>query len=152
MYMEKGCEGDYVTLQGHNKELRNSRCLVLHGGLSTNITDEDVSCRYWVDGGLNWKSCDDSPKTRPASWKMINGLCTVVDNDKCDNYNSIGQTYGWRGKGGEDLVRMVVEEAILRRSTRCSVMSGRKVIVERHSFHLTSNCQIYHSNHLNFVS
>lgn len=100
MYMEKGCEGDYVTLQGHNKELRNSKCLVLHGGLSTNITDEDVSCRYWVDGGLNWKSCDDSPKTRPASWKMINGLCTVVDNDKCDNYNSIGQTYGWRGKGG----------------------------------------------------
>jgi hypothetical protein len=98
--MDKGCAGDYVTLQGHNKKLEDSKCLVLHGGLSTNITDEDVSCRYWIDGGLSWKSCDDSPKRRPASWKMINGLCTVVDNDKCDSYHSIGQTYGWRGKGG----------------------------------------------------
>jgi hypothetical protein len=45
---------------------------------------------------------------------------------------------------------MVVEEAILRRSTRCSVMLGRKVDAERRTFHIISDCEIYHSNHIKF--
>ena len=99
MYTSRDCEGNYTTLQGHNKKLDDSACLVMGSDIGTIINDTSVSCRWWVDGGLSSEPCSNSRLTHPESWEISNGLCTVVKNEECDNYRDIGQTYGWRGPG-----------------------------------------------------
>lgn len=101
MYDEKNCVGhNYMTLAGHNKKLEDISCLVMpNSDISTIINDTAVSCRWWTEGGLKWSPCSESPMTKPNSWVISNGLCTVVKNKVCDNYHDIGQTYGYRGNG-----------------------------------------------------
>jgi hypothetical protein len=90
-----------MTLQGHNKKLADSDCMTFGKDttLGTVINDTAVSCRWWIDGGNDWKPCSESWMIKPNSWVMSNGLCTVSPNEECDNYNDIAQTYGWRGQG-----------------------------------------------------
>jgi hypothetical protein len=99
MYTGTNCEGNYMTLQGHNRKLDDSACVAMGSDLGTIINDTSISCRWWVNGGLVWEPCSNSRLTHPNSWIISNGLCTVVENEECDNYNDIGQTYGWRGPG-----------------------------------------------------
>jgi hypothetical protein len=101
MYTGRYCKGNYMTIQGHNKRLDDSACMVIGSDLGTIINDTSVSCRWWADDGdgFAWGPCSNSRMQVPSSWIMSNGLCTVVENEVCDNYNYIAQTYGSRGPG-----------------------------------------------------
>lgn len=85
MYSKKNCEGDYYLLQGYNSAL--NQCLQLQSGLSTIVSETGVSCRWWVDGGFSWKSCDASDMKKPRSWFMNNGSCLVYSDSACKEYS-----------------------------------------------------------------
>lgn len=81
MYSKDNCEGDYYLLQGYGTWF--DKCLRLNSGLSTVVSDTDVSCRWWIDGGFNWTSCDKSDLKKPQSWFMGHGSCWVYPDSTC---------------------------------------------------------------------
>ncbi|KAJ5124095.1 Peptidoglycan-binding Lysin subgroup [Penicillium bovifimosum] len=102
MYGGWDCSGNYMVFEGHNKKLDDSDCMLIgkDSTLRSVLNDTAVSCRWWIEGGNDWLPCSESyMSVKPNSWVMSNGLCTVSPNKKCDNYNDIAETYGWRGTG-----------------------------------------------------
>jgi hypothetical protein len=82
MYSKKDCEGDYYLLQGYGTWF--DKCLRLQSGLSTVVSDTELSCRWWVDGGFGgWKSCDAIDLKKPRSWFMNNGSCMIYSDGAC---------------------------------------------------------------------
>jgi hypothetical protein len=101
MFTGDDCAGNYMKLQGHNKNLEDSACLLMDSDVGTIVNDTSISCLWWTRNGNAYEPtpCSESRLTHPNSWIMSNGLCTVVENEQCDNSKDIGQTYGARGKG-----------------------------------------------------
>ncbi|KGO76574.1 Chitin-binding, type 1 [Penicillium italicum] len=82
MYTEQNCKGDYYVLQGHNVGYSNT-CLNLRGGLSSKVTDTDVSCKWFTNDGKSSTKCDSSGLEKPQSWIVETGICTVYSVKDC---------------------------------------------------------------------
>ncbi|KAJ5366506.1 hypothetical protein N7541_000447 [Penicillium brevicompactum] len=83
LYEEKGCEGgNYYALQGHNTD-KNMECLNLQAWISTEITNDKTSCRWWTEGGLKWQKCTKSKLREPKSWYLKFGGCSVFTDPNC---------------------------------------------------------------------
>ncbi|KGO36402.1 Peptidoglycan-binding Lysin subgroup [Penicillium expansum] len=82
MYTKQDCKGDYYVLQGHNKGYSDT-CLNLHGGLSSKDTDTGVSCKWFTNDGKSSTKCDSGALTRPQSWIVETGICTVFSVKDC---------------------------------------------------------------------
>ncbi|KAF3392448.1 hypothetical protein F1880_008654 [Penicillium rolfsii] len=117
MYSKKDCEGDYYLLQGYNTWF--DKCLRLQSGLSTVVSDKDLSCRWWVDGGFGgWKSCDESDLKKPRSWFMNNGSCMIYSDGVCEE--NTGTINGGKHLGCQSVNTMATEPDTNFESLQCA--------------------------------
>ncbi|KAJ6076476.1 hypothetical protein N7499_008457 [Penicillium canescens] len=83
IYKDKGCESEeYLSVQGHHTRA-NTRCINLSDNLKTDINDYETSCRKWTDGGLNWGSCKGQTISKPKSYFITAGQCTIYGDQNC---------------------------------------------------------------------
>ncbi|KAF7719537.1 Endochitinase-like family protein [Penicillium ucsense] len=85
LYSEPDCQGDYYLIKGTST--RFDKCFTLHSHIQYKDPEADSYCRWYTDGGFNWTSCDNSPMTRPTSWFLNMGSCTVYPDDHCGDYS-----------------------------------------------------------------
>ncbi|CAG7922968.1 unnamed protein product [Penicillium olsonii] len=104
-YSEKNCEGDYYTLSGYNDETpsgKRERCLNRKEGLNSELTETNVTCRWWTEGGLKWAPCEAGTLDKPQSWVLRNAYCTIYDAYNCDCFDHYAQSYGSEGCRNRD--------------------------------------------------
>ncbi|KAJ6015754.1 hypothetical protein N7540_010345 [Penicillium herquei] len=80
IYQDLNCKGDYGRFVLHGNVLANSKCLVLHGGLSEVISGTDASCEYYADDEAAAEVCDLGKEWGVVSWEL--------DGADCDVYSS----------------------------------------------------------------
>jgi hypothetical protein len=94
-YSELHCEGDYYHMEGYNEDYITGAegCLNLRGGLNSLLTETNVTCRWWTNGGLTWSDCDSGTMEAPQSWVVKNGRCMVFNGQGCDCFDHYALSY-----------------------------------------------------------
>ncbi|KAJ5731040.1 uncharacterized protein N7483_005548 [Penicillium malachiteum] len=80
IYQDWNCRGEYGRFVLHGNVLANSKCLVLHGGLSEVISGTDASCEYYADPDAAAEVCDLGTEWGVASWELEGADCDVYSS------------------------------------------------------------------------
>ncbi|OIW34817.1 hypothetical protein CONLIGDRAFT_26583 [Coniochaeta ligniaria NRRL 30616] len=106
IYSEKGCSGDYYSLEGHNLVGSSASCIDLRG--SDVKPTSDPSCGWYTNGGGTRADCSTSALTNPQSWQLLSdsskdiAVCTVYNATQCSSPPVSSNDWNYDSRGCQD--------------------------------------------------
>jgi hypothetical protein len=91
-YANENCHGAFVEILGTHAGAQK-KCMNPRHGMSVDITDNGVSCKFWRRQDDRYMPCEGIDVWKPKSWMIRDAMCIVYDKKDCDASDNMFQSY-----------------------------------------------------------